>query len=185
LNPQSPFLHNSLGETLAELGRFHKAKTEFTNAMRLNPNFSWPHFELAKTLLKEGRDAEAIGEFRAALRLDPQNINILAYVANVLAADENPAVRNGKTALVLAIKANALADGVQPFALDALGMACAETGDFTNAIAATQKALALATATKMTGLEPLQQRLQLYQNHRPWRESFRATNAPPENLPKN
>jgi hypothetical protein len=31
----------------------------------------------------------------------------------------------------------------------------------------------------MKNLEPLQQRLQLYKNHQPWRESVRATtNAP-------
>jgi hypothetical protein len=30
----------------------------------------------------------------------------------------------------------------------------------------------------MTGTAPMQQRLALYQNQRPWRESFRATNAP-------
>ena len=72
--------------------------------------------------------------------LDPDNFQILAYTAHVLAADENPQIRDGKTALALAIKANALTGGTQPLVLDALGMACAETGDFTNAQEATQKA---------------------------------------------
>jgi len=42
----------------------------------------------------------------------------------------------------------------------------------------TQRAIDLATAAQMKKIEPLQQRLQLYQNHQPWRESFLATNAP-------
>jgi len=42
----------------------------------------------------------------------------------------------------------------------------------------TQRAIDLATAAKMKKLEPLQQRLQLYKNHQPWRESFLATNTP-------
>ena len=136
---------------------------------------------MGRLRLKQGRDAEAVDEFRAALRIDPNNFQILAYTAHVLAADENPQIRDGKTALVLAVKAKVLTDGAQPLVLDALGMACAETGDFTNALEVTQRAIDLATAARMKKLEPLQQRLELYKNHRPWRESFRATNAPAKN----
>jgi len=48
----------------------------------------------------------------------------------------------------------------------------------------TYRAIDLATAAKMKKLEPLQQRLQLYKNHQPWRESFLATNTPPKEIPK-
>jgi tetratricopeptide (TPR) repeat protein len=178
LDPDLPFLRDSLGSVLAELGRFSEAMNEFTNAARLDPTYPWPHFEIGKALLKQGRDAGAIDQFREALRLGPDNFQILAFTAHVLAADENPQIRDGKTALVLAAKANALTGGAQPFVLDALGMACAETGDFTNALDVTQKALDLASAAKVKNLEGIQQRLQLYQNHQPWRESFRLTNAP-------
>ena len=65
---------------------------------------------------------------------------------------------------------------------DALGMACAEIGDFTNAQICAQNALKIATAAQMKNLEPLQQRLELYKNQQPWRESFRATNAPVKRL---
>jgi len=57
-------------------------------------------------------------------------------------------------------------------------MACAELGDFTNAQACVQKALELAGELQMTNIAPLKLRLERYQNHEPWRESFRATNAP-------
>ena len=143
--------------------------------------YPWPHFEMGKTLLKQGRDAEAMDQFHAALRIAPDNFQILAYTAHVLAAAENPGIRDGKTALVLATEANELTGGAQPFVLDALGMAFAETGDFTNALDVAQKALDLATAAKMKNLEDIQQRLQLYKNHQPWRESFLFTNAPAKN----
>ena len=185
LKPDVPFLHDSLGIVLAELGRFDEAMNEFTNAAQLDPTYPWAHFQMAKALLKQGRDVEAVNQFREALRLDPENFQILAYIAHVLAAEENPQVRDGRTALVLAIKANTLTGGNQPFVLDALGMACAETGDFTNATGVTQNALDLATNAKIKNLEPIRQRLELYKNHRPWRESFLATNAPAEILPKN
>jgi len=179
LDPTRPSLHNALGSVLVELGRFDEALGRFQEAGRLDPAYPWAPFEIGKLRLKQGRDAEAIDEFRKALRLDPDNFQILAYAAHVLAAGENPEVRDGKAALVLAIKANTLSGGVQPFVLDVLGMACAATGDFTNALAVTQNAFDRATAAKMKKLEPLQQRLELYKNHQPWRESFLATNAPP------
>jgi tetratricopeptide (TPR) repeat protein len=178
LNPSLPSLHNGAGMVLAELGRFDEALRQFKEAARLDPTYPWAHLEIGKMRLKQGRDAEAIDAFRAALRIDPNNFQILAYTAHVLAADENPQIRDGRTALVLAIKAKLLTGDTQPYVLDALGMACAETGDFTNALEETQKALDLAIADKMKKLEPLQQRLQLYKNHQPWRESFLTTNTP-------
>jgi hypothetical protein len=36
----------------------------------------------------------------------------------------------------------------------------------------------------MKKLEPLQQRLELYKNHQPWRESFQATNPALETFPQ-
>jgi len=185
LNPNRAPLHNTLGIVLAELGRFNEAANEFNTAARLDPTYPWAHFEMGKALLKQGRDAGAIDRFREALRLDPENFQILTYIAHVLAAEENPGIRDGKTALILAAKANALTGGRQPLVLDAFGMACAETGDFTNAIELTQKAFDIATAAKMKNLEPMKQRLQLYKNRQPWRESFLSTNAPPGNPPAN
>jgi tetratricopeptide (TPR) repeat protein len=185
LNAKLPSFHDALGAVLVELGRFDEAMSQFTEAARLDPAYPAAHFDMGKVLLKQGRDSGAIDEFRAALRLDPDNFQILAYTAHVLAADENPQIRDGKAALVLAAKANALTGGAQPFVLDALGMACAETGDFTNAQEVTESAIDLATAAKIKKLEPLQQRLRLYKNHQPWRESFLATNAPAKEIPKN
>jgi len=184
ISPQKPLMHNCLGIVFTELGRFDEAEKEFKETERLDPTYAWVHFEMAKLRLKQGRDAGAVDEFREALRLEPDNYQILTYVAHVLAADENPQGRDGRAALALAAKANALTGGSQPLVLDALGMACAETGDFTNALELTQRAFDIASAGKMKKLEPLQQRLELYKNHQPWRESFLFTNPPPEKPPK-
>ena len=76
---------------------------------------------------------------------------------------------------------NVLTGGAQPFVLDALGMACAETGHFDEAQAVAQKALDLAQACRnVKNLDGLQQRLEFYKKRQPWRESFLATNAPPQ-----
>jgi len=60
-------------------------------------------------------------------------------------------------------------------------MAYAETGDFTNAVTSAQNAAELAGQAKLKSLEAIRHHLELYKNQQPWRESFRATNAPVEN----
>jgi len=55
---------------------------------------------------------------------------MMIFLARVLAADENPQIRNGAEALALATKASQLAGQAQSVALDTLAMACAETGRF-------------------------------------------------------
>jgi len=186
LKPNLPALHDGTGIVLVELGRFDEAMNEFAEAARLDPTYPWPYFQMGKALLGQGRNAEALDKLREALRINPDNYQILAYVARVLAANEKPEFRDGQTALVYAVKANVLSDGTLPFVLDALGMACAETGRFDDAQEAIERAINIATATGLKqDVASMQQRLRLYQNHQPWRESFLSTNTLPGDLPKN
>ena len=178
LKPEIPYLHDNVGNTLVALGRFDEAMQEYTNALKLDPNYARTHFQLGKALLKLGRDSEALAQLREALRLDPENFQILAYAARVLAAGENPKTRDGQTALLYAVKAKMLTGGTQAAVLDALGMACAEAGRFDDAQEAMRRALALTNTASANDLAEFRRRLELYQNHQPWRESFRATNAP-------
>jgi len=177
INPKGAALHNNLGAMLVELGRFDEAMEHYAEAARLDPADWRAPYLRGKALLKQGRDMEAIPYFRQAMQIEPDNLQVLIYLAQVLASDENPKVRDGHTAFVLASKANALTGGAQPAMLDALGMACAELGHFDDAQKAAQEALNLTKASGMTNdAAVVQQRLQLYQNHQPFRQSF--TNAP-------
>ena len=178
LGPQMETLHHCFGLSLLAAGQTNAALTEFAAASKLNPHYPWSHTETAKIYLREGRDAEAVAELRAAVRIAPNDVGILSFTALVLAANENAAVRNGRSAFALAAKANVLTSGSRPDVLDALGVACAELGKFDEAQMAAQQALEVATALKLNKTEPIRQRLELYKNHQPWRQSFRATNAP-------
>jgi tetratricopeptide (TPR) repeat protein len=174
LNPKSPFSHNNLGLILMELGRFDEAMDQFSEAAQLDASYAPPRFQMGRILLKQGRDAEAMPHFHEALGIEPDNLQMLTYLARVLAADENPQIRNGAEALVLAIRASQLAGQAQPVALDTLAMAYAETGSFGEAVQTEQQAVNLARAAGQTDdAAVMQQRLGLYQKHQPWRESFR------------
>jgi truncated hemoglobin YjbI len=120
------------------------------------------------------------------VQIDPNNPSVLTYLAQVLASDKNQQVRDGNHALAMAAKANDLTGGNQPAMLDAMAMAYAELGQFTNAQQTAAYALKLATAYDMTNdVSLIQQRLQLYQNNQPFRQSFLFTNAPAKELKKN
>ena len=178
LDPMTVETQLNLGSLLVELQRFDEAAQYFRHAAELRPADARPHYELGKSLLKQGRDAAAIEEFRTALQRDPENIQILAFTARVLAANENAAGRDGRAALDFAARANDLTGGGLPMVLDALGMAYAENGNFTNAQACAQSVLDLAAQASMKDTGAVQLRLDLYKIQRPWRESFRATNGP-------
>jgi len=181
LNPEVPALHNAVGVALAALGRFDEALKELTEAERLDPHYSEPHLQKAKIFFGLNNDAKAVEELRRATQAQPDSIPTLIAAAHYLAANTNAAARDGQAALALALRANELSDGRQPEVFDALGMALAATGDFTNAIISAQNALEFAPPAnlKMTG--HLRERLELYQKHEPWLESFSGTNAPAVN----
>jgi len=174
--PDVEFLHHCLGLSLLAAGQTNAALAEFAAASKLNSRYPWSHVETAKVFLAEGRDAEAVEELRAGVRITPDDVDILNFTALVLAADENAAARDGRSAFALAAKANLLTNGRRPDVLDALGMACAELGKFDEAKMAAQQALDVAAALKMNETEQIKTRLELYKNHQPWRQSFLATN---------
>ncbi len=176
LHPENPYQHNNLGMTLVELGDYKGAFAEFSEAERLDPDYPQPHIEKAKLYFELGRDPEALQELRAAVRVAPDNFQILTTTAHYLAANANPAARDGATALALATKANALSNNSQSAVFDVLGMALAETGDFTDARTCAQSALQLAIKTGLASANEIKSRLELYEKNQPWRESFRMTN---------
>jgi tetratricopeptide (TPR) repeat protein len=176
-----PALHNAIGVALVAQEKYDEALNEFTEAERLDSNYAIPYIETAKIFFRQHQDAKAVNELWIAARTEPYNYGVLSMVAHYLAANTNAAARDGQNALVLALKANDLSHGLQPEVLDILGMAFAETGDFTNATICVENALDLADTARQKNTEPFRQRIKLYENHQPWRESFDGTNISSKN----
>jgi tetratricopeptide (TPR) repeat protein len=176
LNPRASFGWINIGNVDVALGRFDEALTNYQQAAQLAPEDPQVPFIIGKALLAEGHDTEAISHFRDALKLDPDNFQTLTYMARVLASDQNLQSRNGSIALLLAAKANDLTGGIEPVMWDTMAMAYAEAGQFDEAQQNEEYALRLATAPQLKGdLPGMKARLQLYQNHQPYRQSFIST----------
>jgi Tfp pilus assembly protein PilF len=178
-NVHLPFVYLDYGIDLVNLGRLDEALEQFSAAAQLAAASAIPHFLMGKCLLQLGRDAEAVAQLHAALQLDPNNLEILLFTANVRAADEDTHVRDGAEARIVAEKLVQLTGGQQPAALEALAMACAENGRFDEAVQIQQRAVKLIEATgPKENIAAMQYRLELYQKHQPWRESFKKTPMP-------
>ena len=177
LTPGDPSPHLDLGIALAARNNLAGATNEFSEAMRLDSMDPAPLVEWSKALLARGHDADAVEKLREALQLDPDDFQTLTFAARVLAADEDPKIRDGKTALTYAQAADALTGGAQPLVQDVLGMAYAENGQFDQAQTAVTSAISVATAAGMKSgtIAAMQGRLELYQKHEPWREAFLNT----------
>jgi Flp pilus assembly protein TadD len=179
LNPDSALAHMNFATLLSETGHFDEAMAEYTKAAQLAPEDARPYYLMGKADLRLGKSAEAVGHFREAFRHNPNDYEATTWLARVLAADENPAVRNGVEAVSFAERAAKLTGGTQPFVLDTLAMAYAEAGRFGNAHTAEQKALQVAAALGQQKTIPeMQERLRLFQNNQPYRENFSKTLAP-------
>lgn len=174
-----PFVYEDYGIDLVKLSRLDEALEQFSAAVQLDATSAEPHFLMGKCLLQLGRDAEAVAQFHAALQLDPDNLEMLLFTANVRAADEDTHVRDGAEARTIGEKLVQLTGSQQPAALDALAMACAENGQFDEAVQIQQRAVKLIEATgPKEDIAAMRNRLELYQKHQPWRESFKKTPMP-------
>jgi tetratricopeptide (TPR) repeat protein len=173
-SPAVASVYENYGIVLIKLGRSDEAISQFFAAVRVEDSSAQPHFLIGRLYLQQGHDKEAVTQLRMALQLDPDNLEIIIFTISVLAADENPQVRDGAAARSLADKAVKLTDGQQPAVLDVLAMADAETGQFDEAAKNEQKAIKLVLAgDHKDDAVVMQQRLQFYLKHERWRESFK------------
>ena len=88
----------------------------------------------------------------------------------VLATSPVDSVRDGKRALEFGEKAARLSDFKAPHILSTLAAAYAETGDFEKAIQWSSKAVEIGAEEDHEQLKQLQEELDNYKLHKPWRE---------------
>jgi hypothetical protein len=122
-------------------------------------------------LAKNAKVTLAIERFRKEIAADPNSSVALNNLACLLATTEDPALRDGPEAVRLAEKACVLTQYGNINALSTLAAAYAEAGRFQDAIAASEKACALASEKGETGLLAGNRRmLEYFRNRRPFHQ---------------
>ena len=146
---------------------------------------------LAETFDRLGRHPEAVKLHEETLALrqsvlgrdHPATISTMRQLSWLLATSPDAEVRSGGRAVELATTASELTKRQDPALLEALAAACAETGDFEQAIRWAQQALELLTDTSDTELtHRITSALEDYKTNEPFRYEFRqASESAPAN----
>jgi tetratricopeptide (TPR) repeat protein len=136
-------LLNNLGDALSGQGRIEEGKGKYA----------------------EAQAAERIALAKAAENGDAKAQNSLAWL---MATSRDASQRDGKKAVELATKSVAASNRTNPMTLDTLAAAYAEVGQFTNALAVQQEAMALLK--NEVEEKDFARRLRFYTLHLPFRD---------------
>jgi protein O-mannosyl-transferase len=174
INPQDYRAHYRLGDCYKKEGRWDLALQEYNLAFAadINPDDYIAHLHLADALSHLGRNQEALSHLDEALRIKPDSPQTMNNFAWLLATCPDANIRDGARAVQLAERACELTGYQMTVYIGTLAAAYAEAGRFDDAIAAAQKACALAKESgEQDLLQKNQELLELYRAHRPYHES--------------
>jgi tetratricopeptide (TPR) repeat protein len=172
IKPDNAKAHINLGSALLQKGKVDEAIIHFQKALQIKPDNAKAHIKLGSALLQKGKVDEAIIHFQKALQIKPDSPDVLNNLAWLLATCPDSHVRDGVQAVKYAGRACELTHYGVPPLVGTLAAAYAEAGRYDDAIAAGQKACALATAAgERELLEKNQQLLALYRAHQPYHEA--------------
>jgi tetratricopeptide (TPR) repeat protein len=132
-----------IGEVEAALGNPEAARTAFETAVaRKAPRLDRVHMGLARLALRRGEEAVAAEHYRAAIALRPTSTAIANDLAWLMATAGDPAVRDVKTSLAVALQLVKVDE--KPNHLDTLAAAYAADGRFDDAVRTASRAAQLA-----------------------------------------
>ena len=153
-------------------GKPDEAARCFAAALVERPDFAEAQRRLAQALSQQSKSKEAIFHYRAALRLKPEFADALNELAWILATAPDSSLRSGAEAVQLAKRACELTKNQQAAFLTTLSAACAEAGQFPDAMVAAQRAGKLAQFAGQKEIAAKDEELlKLYQAGHPFRET--------------
>jgi tetratricopeptide (TPR) repeat protein len=171
LRPDNADFHDKLAALLWQQGQTDQAIEHWQKALSIHPDDPNFHSSIGMALLRKQLAGEAIVHYEKALARAPQSIVALNNLALLLSTCPEARFRNGSRAVQLAEEADRLASRQNPIVARTLAAAYAESGQFHDAINATERAMNLATAQGNKVLaRDLQMDIDLYQMNFPRRE---------------
>jgi tetratricopeptide (TPR) repeat protein len=169
--PDYPDAHYNLGVVLFQKNEIDAAIAEWRAVLSVYPDDSLVHVGLANAFVQKGLFRDAVAHYQAALKLDPDSVLALNNLAWLLSAGPDDSVRNGATAVEVALRLNRVSNYAKATFVRTLAAAYAEAGEFDKAIEAAQTAAGLAHAQGEHGLaRNIEREIGLYQRHEPFRD---------------
>lgn len=166
LAPTNARAHSLRGLCRQGLDDLAGAAADFTEAIRLAPTTPLFYNLRAGVLYREGQYARAVQDHLEALKRDPRSASTFNQMAWIRATAPDPDVRNGRQAKECATRACELSEWQEPGFLDTLAAACAECGEFDDAVRWQEKAIGLAGES---AVDEFGARAELYRRGRPYR----------------
>jgi serine/threonine-protein kinase len=150
-------------------GELETAVADFTEALRLRPKVVSYWTGRALVYFAQKRYREGMADLNEALRLDDDDTEALIVAAWWLSVCPDGTIRDGTKAVAYAKKACELSGWQDGAALNSLAAACAETGDFAQAVERQIQARDLAGPNDAL-LAECDRRIELYKQRKPHRE---------------
>jgi len=173
IRPDFPEAQSGLGVALCMQGRLEEGVAHLERAIALEPGYRDAYRNLGEALGALGRRGPAARAFREALRTAPRDPILLKRLAWILATAPEDDVRSDAEAMAVARLAVEVTGG-DAVALDALAAAQAESGQFADAVATVERAIAVAESAGPAELIPeLRYRLDAYRGGQKFRDSSR------------
>jgi Zn-dependent protease len=156
---------------LAEMGDHAGAIADYDEVIARRPERAGVYVNRGLSFARLGRYGLAVQDYEEALDREPRNAVALNNLAWLQATCPDPEIRHGGWAVKNARRACELDGWNQPNLLGTLAAACAEAGDFEEAVTWHKRALKDPAYRARYG-ENAVQRLRLYEEGRPYREVF-------------
>lgn len=172
INPQHASALNNRGVSWREKGEYRKAIEDYEAAIRVDPRYAAAYGNRGFAWKQLEDYAKAVADYDEAIRLDPQSAVACNDLAWLLATCRDAKFRDGQKAVELATKACKMTAFRIGTYLDTLAAACAETGNFQDAVKWAKQCLQKAPENERSGI---QRRLELYEKGKPFRDEPKPT----------
>lgn len=178
-NPKDVGAYVSRASVYAGEGENDKALGDYDTAMRLAPNSTIVYESRAQLWIRTGEYGRALNDLAKVLKANPGNAHALRTWIWILATCPSARHRDGVRAVREGMKACEMSGWFDPYLIEALAAAYAETGDFKSAIK--YEGIALDTRITQAGAEyardlaaDAKPRLDSYRTGKPWRDGVPA-----------
>jgi tetratricopeptide (TPR) repeat protein len=169
LNPKDALCWNDRGTVWTARKEFDKAIEDFTESIKHDRQSALPFYNRGRVWKLKKDYQKALNDLTEACTLNPKYTAALNLRAWVLATCPEAKLRDGTRAIALAKKACELTAWKNAVYMDTLATACAESGDFDEAIKWQQKANDDPEYARRFGATG-KKRLELYKEKKPYRE---------------